>query len=155
MITYTKGDATLPRGDGRKIIAHICNNVGSWGSGFVMALSERDRGPEEAYRKWLASSAVPTFLGKIQICPYDLANQSLTWACNMIAQDNIGWHNGPPIRYHALAECLACLGVQARVGLASVHMPRIGCGLAGGKWDMIEPLIKKYVGVSVTVYDLE
>ncbi len=24
---------------------------------------------------------------------------------------------------------------------ASVHMPRIGCGLAGGKWESIEPLI--------------
>ena len=36
-------------------------------------------------------------------------------------------------------------------------MPRIGCGLAGGRWELIEPLIAEHVagrGVAVTVYDL-
>lgn len=35
-------------------------------------------------------------------------------------------------------------------------MPRIGCGLAGGTWDRIEPLIQANLidpGVAVTVYD--
>jgi O-acetyl-ADP-ribose deacetylase (regulator of RNase III) len=39
---------------------------------------------------------------------------------------------------------------------ASVHMPRIGCGLAGGKWERIEPLITHRLterGITVTVYD--
>jgi hypothetical protein len=39
---------------------------------------------------------------------------------------------------------------------AAVHMPRIGCGLAGGTWDKIEPLIDENLadkGVEVTVYD--
>ena len=39
---------------------------------------------------------------------------------------------------------------------ASVHMPRIGCGLAGGKWSRIEPLVTERLvnkGVAVTVYD--
>lgn len=37
-------------------------------------------------------------------------------------------------------------------------MPRIGCGLAGGTWDRIEPLIAHRLveqGIPVTVYDLE
>jgi hypothetical protein len=36
-------------------------------------------------------------------------------------------------------------------------MPRIGCGLAGGKWEEIEPIIDEElisIGVVVTVYDL-
>ena len=39
---------------------------------------------------------------------------------------------------------------------ASVHMPRIGCGLAGGKWERIEPLIERTLlarAVPTTVYD--
>jgi hypothetical protein len=39
---------------------------------------------------------------------------------------------------------------------ASVHIPRISCGLAGGTWDKIEPLIKTGLSdkhVDVTVYD--
>lgn len=39
-----------------------------------------------------------------------------------------------------------------------IHMPRIGCGLAGGKWEMIEPLIQKNIissGIVVWVYDFD
>jgi len=40
---------------------------------------------------------------------------------------------------------------------ASVHLPRIGCGLAGGEWSKIEPLLEKHIcvkDVAVFVYDL-
>ena len=40
---------------------------------------------------------------------------------------------------------------------ASVHMPRIGCGLAGGNWDQIEPLLEEHLamaGFDVRMYDL-
>ncbi|MEU5820275.1 hypothetical protein [Streptomyces sp. NPDC047803] len=41
---------------------------------------------------------------------------------------------------------------------ASLHMPRIGCGLAGGTWSRIEPLIESRLtgrGLSVSVYDFD
>jgi hypothetical protein len=37
-----------------------------------------------------------------------------------------------------------------------VHLPRIGCGLAGGTWKRVEPLIDARLcarDVPVTVYD--
>ncbi|WP_436847462.1 hypothetical protein [Streptomyces aureus] len=37
-----------------------------------------------------------------------------------------------------------------------MHMPRIGCGLAGGSWSRVEPLVTERLvrrGLSVTVYD--
>jgi hypothetical protein len=40
---------------------------------------------------------------------------------------------------------------------ATVHTPRLGCGLAGGRREMIEPLVTEELerhGVEVTVYDL-
>ncbi len=49
-IVYTTGDATAPKGDGPKIIPHVCNDIGGWGSGFVLALSARWAAPEAAYR---------------------------------------------------------------------------------------------------------
>ena len=36
-----KGDATRPQASGPKIIAHICNDLGGWGKGFVVAISRR------------------------------------------------------------------------------------------------------------------
>jgi hypothetical protein len=34
-------------------------------------------------------------------------------------------------------------------------MPRIGCGLAGGTWDKVEPIVlKELAGLDVFVYDM-
>lgn len=63
---------------------------------------------------------------------------------------------GPPVRYNAIEECLKAVAEKASELSASVHMPRIGCGLAGGKWEKIEPLIEKTLceaDVNVFVYD--
>jgi O-acetyl-ADP-ribose deacetylase (regulator of RNase III) len=81
-----------------------------------------------------------------------------TWVANVIGQH--GLRSGgrkPPIRYEAVEQCLAKVAEKARELAASVHMPRIGCGLAGGRWERIEPLIVKTLceaGIPVTVYDL-
>ncbi len=45
-----KGDATSPQAKGRKVIAHICNDLGGWGKGFVLAISRRWPEPERDYR---------------------------------------------------------------------------------------------------------
>src|ERR1700719_3262144 len=94
-INYVEGDATLPIGNGRKVIAHVCNDGGAWGAGFVMALSARDGGPEKAYREWemhgdLPFNAGPRFaLCEIQIVSYLPKMQNFppySYVCNMIAQ---------------------------------------------------------------------
>jgi len=40
-IQYLKGDATDPKVHGTAIVAHICNDKGGWGKGFVLAVSKR------------------------------------------------------------------------------------------------------------------
>ena len=82
------------------------------------------------------------------------------WTCKLRCESEIGKFDatcGPPIRYPAVAAALVTVGDRALENGASVHMPRIGCGLAGGKWEQIEPLILAALsarGVAVTVYDL-
>jgi O-acetyl-ADP-ribose deacetylase (regulator of RNase III) len=54
--------------------------------------------------------------------------------------------------------CLATLAEEALRLRASVHMPRIGCGLAGGTWERIGPLVEEELSardIPVTVYDHE
>lgn len=152
-ILYTKGDATRPELSGNKIIAHICNDIGGWGKGFVMAVSKRWPLPEKEYRTWYKSGK-GFGLGKIQCVQVE----EDTWVANMIGQHKINKdENGlSPIRYDAVAECLGYLAAYAQEISASVHMPRIGCGLAGGTWDRIEPIIINNItnnGILVTVYD--
>jgi len=159
MITYLVGDATDPQGSGEKIIAHICNNVGAWGAGFVLAVSKRWNAPEIMYRGWYAGARRENEkefnLGEIQI----VRAEDNIWVANMIAQDNIHSKKGaPPIRYGAVRECLRLLTGKAKDMTASIHMPRIGCGLAGGEWHRIEAIINETLiaeSIPVFVYDLK
>lgn len=155
-ITYIKGDATAPRAKGNKIVAHVCNDLGGWGKGFVLAVSARWSEPEKRYREWHRDRAHTDFeLGAFQLVQVE----KYIWIANMIGQHGMKTGSkGPPIRYDALDKCLAKLAVAALELEASVHMPRIGCGLAGGKWDCVEPLIEHQLcksGIAVYVYDFE
>jgi O-acetyl-ADP-ribose deacetylase (regulator of RNase III) len=149
------GDATDPQTDGRKIIAHVCNDIGAWGKGFVLAVARRWPEPEQDYRRWHRDRANNDFgLGAVRLVPV----QPDIWVANMVAQHGIKHvSSGPPIRYEALAACLASLADHALRLDASVHMPRIGCGLAGGRWEQIEPIIVSALcqrDIVVMVYDL-
>jgi O-acetyl-ADP-ribose deacetylase (regulator of RNase III) len=148
-INYIEGDATEPVGPGLKIIIHICNDIGAWGAGFVLALSNKWAEPEAQYRaleKWT--------LGDVHFVRVD----ENTIIANMIAQEGIGPDdNGrPPIRYTALRKALYQVDYYAWMNHehnTSIHMPRIGCGLAGGRWELVEELIQDTVECPVTVYD--
>ena len=154
-IIYEVGDATLPRGCGPGIIAHVCNDLGQWGKGFVLPLGKRHPAAEAAYRDWARRKTDPPFaLGRVQFV--QVAPE--LWVANMIGQRGIARRGGlPPVRYDALRECLRRIGAFAKTHGASVQMPRIGCGLAGGVWGEIEPLVQETLAansVQVTVFDL-
>ncbi|PPA57082.1 macro domain-containing protein [Micromonospora chalcea] len=149
-----RDDATSPQAKGPKIVAHVCNDLGGWGKGFVLAVSRRWPEPERDYREWHRHRAGNDFgLGAVRLVRVapDL------WVANMVGQRGMRrGSSGPPIRYDAVERCLTAVAEHAEELGASVHMPRIGCGLAGGSWQRIEPLIRRALsdrGIPVTVYD--
>jgi O-acetyl-ADP-ribose deacetylase (regulator of RNase III) len=154
-IQYITGDATNPQTEGLRVITHCCNDIGVWGAGFVIALSRRWPEPEAIYRR-----AGKLELGEVQFCKVD--SDQPTLVANIIGQHQVGSQGRiPPIRYEALR-----LGFQTIANSVlpfrdktpvSVHMPRIGCGLAGGDWALIEPLLQAVFGrleIPVYVYNL-
>lgn len=154
-ITYLQGDATNPSTPGQKIIAHCCNNIGQWGAGFSGALSGRYPEAERLYRQWYRGDLRKLFrLGEVQLVKLrpDL------WAANIIGQVGVRSPGNPtPVRYDALRRGLHSVGTEAGLLHASVHLPRLGCGLAGGDWRQVERIITEELSshdVSVTVYDL-
>lgn len=151
MITYLIGDAAEPRGDGFKIIAHVVNDVGAWGAGFSGALSAKWPQARDSYIAWKRNGTLALGTVSFERLETDLA------VAHMCAQ----W--GLPSRSHrtpckpsALYRCLSTLGAVCRARyVASVHMPRIGCGLGGRTWGEVEPIIKETLAdVDVFVYDL-
>lgn len=166
-ISYVTGDATRPvKATGESVvIAHVVNDVGAWGRGFVLALSREDDTPERWYRRWHAGenlNAQPFALGSNLLVPFGPTVHRL-WVANMIAQR--GWRRGgldpQALDLAALETCLSALygeiGEPYDVPVARVVMPRIGCGLGGGRWVDVEPLVQRELadrGVDVTVYSL-
>lgn len=154
-IRYVIGDATLPQGTGARIIVHICNDLGRWGKGFVLALSARWAEPETRYRAWFRGQAeVPFALGEVQF----VAVEPALWVANMLGQHGIREAGAaPPIRYEAVQAGLSKVAQFAQLHNATIHMPRIGAGLAGGNWESISQVIGEELcarGIPVTVYDL-
>lgn len=166
-IRYLVGDATRPakKPDESVVIAHVVNDEGRWGRGFVVALSRWDDTPERWYHRWHRNEGVtttPFALGHNLLVPYGPTVDRL-WVANMVAQR--GWRRGgddpQALDPEALRSCLAALyGELAEPfdePVARVVMPRIGCGLGGARWADVEPLIREELtdrGVDVTVYSL-
>jgi O-acetyl-ADP-ribose deacetylase (regulator of RNase III) len=154
-ILYVKGDATHPLGVEPSIIVHCCNNIGVWGAGFVLAISKRWPEPEREYRKWAREYRDGAYmpLGAVQFVEVP---ERITVA-NLIGQSATVSRSGvPPVRYEAIEAGLRRVAIHAGKIGASVHMPRMGCGLAGGEWSRVSAIVEKTLcrsGVQVTVYD--
>lgn len=151
----TFGDASLPMGSGPRIIAHIVNDQGKWGAGFTYSLSRNWPEAERDYRLWHRYRTNITLdrtkgfhLGNVRYTlvqggTADTANpEEPLWVAHMCAQEGlIGGVNRRPLRYDALGACLMDVAVFADLVKASVHMPKIGSGLAGGDWDIIKEML--------------
>lgn len=158
LINYVTGDVTLPQGEGKILIPHCCNDAGKWGAGFTAALDRRWTQPREHYQLWSTNpwpDRVPFDLGQV-IYSTVVAGDKIVVA-NIIGQHGVkGIKNPLPIRYYALQQGLISVARVALTSGFSVHMPRIGCGLAGGDWNIIERIIREELvdrGLDVTVYN--
>jgi hypothetical protein len=153
-IRIVRGDATHPRGEGRRILAHIVNDrTPNWGAGFALEVRKAWRNVQDDFQQWVAADDSHLRLGN---CHLTRVDDSLS-VFSMIAQKGYGPSVRPRIRYAALRSCLnqlACIAVNEH---ASVHLPRIGTGQARGNWHLIESLIDESLlarGLQVTIYDL-
>lgn len=180
MINFIKGDATIVcKTQGIRIVCHVCNDAGGFGSGFAACVARKWTEVRNRYKAWYNSisrsvvrrsgTQVRMPLGEIQIVPVKDEHGTI-FVVNMIAQHNFKTVDNPvALRYHALADCFKKLDEwiysykvtkelmirPGRVGDVSIHMPRIGCGLAGGSWDKIELLINVLLfSHDIFVYDL-
>jgi O-acetyl-ADP-ribose deacetylase (regulator of RNase III) len=153
-IDYVSGDATAPIGSGQRIIVHVCNDIGAWGKGFVMAVSRKWPLPERHYRNWHRQLGENLPLGAVQFVEVAADIR----VANLVGQHEIKRQNNEtPIRYDAIRVGLASVAGEAVRLRASIHMPRIGTGLAGGSWGKIAQIIEQELcskGIAVTVYDL-
>lgn len=152
-VAYVFGDALQPRGKTPQIIAHIVNDrATTWGAGFAKKVAQKFAPAQIDFRRWGAETA-NLQLGRTHF----FGDPSGIEIASMIAQQGFGPSEQPRIRYPALQACLAAVAERALAHGATVHMPRIGCGQAGGKWEVVGEIVELELvrrHVPVTVYDL-
>ena len=146
-IRYLEADALLPVTPGPKIIAFVVNDkVKKWGGGFALEVSKTWPQVQTAFEE-----SGELRLGSIHVTA--VADDITTVA--MVAQHGYRRGSRPGIRYPALNNSLSGLGDVALGIGASIHLPLIGAGQAGGDWRVIEELIEDNLvqrGIPVTVY---
>ena len=153
MITEIKGDITETE---CKLIAHGVNCQGVMGSGVARALflkwpqvrneylnlhEECNKKDPEEFLGWTQ----PVFVGEGKII------------VNCWTQQNYGASsNQVYLSYNALRQCLHDLrDLAINYGIKNIAIPRIGCGLAGGDWGKVKPMVEEILfDLNVKVYYL-
>jgi len=153
--SHVYGSALEPRGKDRRIVIQIVNDkTANWGGGgFASAVREKWPIVQEDFRDWVDHSRQAFRLGGVRITR---VSENLSVA-SIVAQHGYGPSVNPRVRYAALRTGLEKVAHAAHEVGASIHMPRIGTGQAGGSWSIIRDLIRQTLvdaGVHTTVYDL-
>ncbi|MGC8519984.1 MAG: macro domain-containing protein [Steroidobacteraceae bacterium] len=124
------------------IIVHGCNARGVMGAGVAAAIKARYPGAYAAYRR--AHEECGLAVGQVIAYPVPNGKRSLQLViAHAIIQENYGTDRRQ-VDYAGLERAFVQVAHIARTfGFRDVHFPLIGCGLAGGDWRTVEPIIKR------------
>jgi O-acetyl-ADP-ribose deacetylase (regulator of RNase III) len=156
LVRYVRGSVTdvEDRAKGPAIVVHVVNDAtANWGgSGVAMAIMRRWPEAQDSFRAW-AQNRSRFALGAVHFS--DVGEE--IHIATIVGQAGYGISSRPRVRYAALRDGLDAIRRFAVDRSASVHMPRIGCGQAGGKWEVVHDIIASTLSehqVPVTIYDL-
>ncbi len=127
------------------VICHQVNCHNRMGSG--LALDIRNKWPVvyHKYNKICNSSFPLTLLGECQLIRiYEGTN---LWVANIFGQLNYGNLAGMCYTsYEAVHKAFKKLSTDGEVTGQQIYVPfQMGCGLAGGNWDIYSEIIEKYI----------
>lgn len=134
-------------------IAHGCNAQGVMGSGVAKAVREKWPKAYDDYKLFL-----PTYIKKDT--SEALGNIMFSYQpdgkviINCITQNYYGRDGMKYVSYDAIDECFLRLSRQLKE--PGISIPKIGAGLGGGRWEVIEEIIKhRMKNFTVTVWELD
>lgn len=142
---------------GTTYIVHQVNCQGVMGAGLAKQIKERYPNVFKMYRNMciLYAQRKSDLLGTAQIIPCDGSNSQ--FIVNVFAQVDYG-RSGLYTNYDAFRVAMEHLAItMAQNPTATVAFPyMIGCGLAGGDWNIISRIIEDVLpGERVKIYQLE
>jgi O-acetyl-ADP-ribose deacetylase (regulator of RNase III) len=154
VIKYKKGDLIKAALSGEvDVIMHQCNCFNTMGSGIAPKIAKAFPG---AYA--IDQSTEKGDEGKLGT--YTVSHENpVCSVVNLYGQYGFWKQEGGKINtdYCALAASLEAVGDKLRKYKpnAKIGLPKLGCGLGGGDWIIVEELIqRKLYSLDVTVYEL-
>lgn len=129
------------------IVPHVCNNINLFGAGFAAAVANRFPIVKENFHM-LGNKSKLGYVQYVQVAQNTKLHKQVIIA-NMIAQNGVASHDyHRPLNYEYLVKCM--INVREYIHQikdkyeysVSIHAPKFGCGLAGGKWEFIASLIQ-------------
>lgn len=165
MIIEIKGDI---RDTDCELIAHGVNCQNVMGSGVAKALS--DKWPivkaiyHEYFEEFDPGQDGENFLGEIDCIHIERSlgrpsPRSNLFLVNCFTQQFYGYDGKKYLDYSALARSLGKVReLCENYDINEIAIPKIGCGLAGGDWNIVKDIIESELaskGITVKVYSLE
>lgn len=145
MIKYIKGNLLNAE---QNLIIHQCNAMGVMGSGVAKAI--RDKHPQ-AYIDYINYFELIPKRKRVGMVQYTIVNDSRTVA-NLIGE----YHYLPRGELHTDYDALrAGFNAIKEYTREDIAMPKIGCGLGGGDWNVVSALIEEvFDDRDVYIYEL-
>lgn len=132
MIQYRKGNLLDVK---TGIIAHGCNCQGVMGSGVALAVKNKYPVAFEKYLDTVYDQIDRSdLLGSYHIVPVGPG----LWVANMFTQEIYGGDGQKYVSYDAIDACFVNIQTNGHV----LNIPKIGAGLGGGSWNVIESIIE-------------
>lgn len=138
------------------LIIHGCNCQGVMGSGVALAIRNRWPLAYEKYKEqWVFKGILPLGVAQFIECKDKLGTK---WIGNCMTQEYYGRVEGTQYcSYEAIEKCLVEIRRFCKdENLDSFAMPKIGCGLGGGDWNIVSKIIEKVfanTNLIITIYD--
>ena len=134
-LKYVKGDLLQMALDGQfDVIGHGCNCFVNMGKGIAKGIKQKF---PEAYRADRQTEKGD----KSKLGTITCAEQHGIIVVNCYSQYGYGrmFGGGPPVDYEAIRNCMK--EIKERFSGKRIGLPLIGCGLAGGDWDIVSEII--------------
>lgn len=155
MITYVTGDLVNAfMSKDVDVIAHQANCFNTMRSGVAKAIVEEY--PEAAKADQQTTKGDASKLGTISFAVADRVRAGMIY--NLYGQFHYGRDGGQYTIYPALENAMHAMAddLRERGYLGKIGLPKLGCGLAGGKWSIVESIIERQLADwEVIVYSLE
>lgn len=147
MIKKNTGDLlAVPRG----IMVQGCNTLGVMGAGLAKAVKLKYPEVYAEYRRVYLSEGLT--LGQVIVVPVEHAGlaEPQKFMANAMTQDKLAAKHGDVVvSYEAIETAFKTIKELALAKKLPVHVPLIGCGLAGGTWSKVGPIIDEVLGPDI------